>query len=67
MNAIKFEGGARGTAPLFVDQTEARRAEKKFRSHPPPPPPPFSQGLDDRLPPLIMLYRLVIIDDLPTV
>ena len=64
MNAIKFEGGARGTAPLFVDQTEARRAEKKFLSD---SPPPFSQGLDDRLPALIMLYRLVIIDDLPTV
>ena len=65
MNAIKFEGGARGAAPLFVDQTEARRAEKKFLSD--SPPPPFSQGLDDRLPPFIMLYRLVIIDDLPTV
>ena len=37
MNAIKFEGGARGTAPLFVDQTEARRAEKKFLSDSPPP------------------------------
>ena len=66
MNAIKFEGGARGAAPLFVDQTVARLAEKKFLSDT-PPPPPFSQGLDDRLPPLIMLYRLVIIDDLPTV
>ena len=38
MNAIKFEGGARGAAPLFVDQTEARRAEKKFLSDSPPPP-----------------------------
>ena len=64
MNAIKFEGGARGAAPLFVDQTEARRAQKNFFQT---APPPFSQGLDDRLPPLIMLYRLVIIDDLPTV
>ena len=36
--------------PLFLDQTEARRAEKKFFSR--PPPLPLSQGLDD-WPPLI--------------
>ena len=30
------KGGARGAAPLLVDQTEARRAEKKFLSHRPP-------------------------------
>ena len=36
-------------APLFLDQTEAWRAEKTFfRDH--PPPPPLSQGLDDRAP-----------------
>ena len=33
------KGGARGAAPLLVDQTEARRAEKKFLSDRPPPPP----------------------------
>ena len=31
---------------LFYDQTEARRAEKKFFTH-----PPLSQGLDFRAPP----------------
>ena len=30
--------------PLFLDQTEARRAEKKIFE----PRPPLSQGLDDR-------------------
>ena len=34
-------------APLFLDQTEARRAEKIFFWRPPPPPPPLSEGLDD--------------------
>ena len=33
-------------APLFLDQNEARRAEKIFFLR--PPPPPSSQGLDDR-------------------
>ena len=32
-------GGARGPAPFFLDQTEARRAEKKFFWRLPPPPP----------------------------
>ena len=33
--------------PLFLDQTEARGAEKtSFGDR--PPPPPLSQGLDDR-------------------
>ena len=32
--------------PLFLDQTEARRAEKGFLRL--PPPPTLSQGLDDR-------------------
>ena len=35
-----------GPVPLFFDQNEARRAEKKFFGH--CPPPPLSQGLDDR-------------------
>ena len=33
--------------PLFLDQTEARRAEKNFFGDRPPLP----EGLDDRLPP----------------
>ena len=49
-------GGARGTrAPLFLDQTEGRRAEKFFKTVPLIsesgwPGPPLSEGLD---PPLI--------------
>ena len=43
--------GARPSSPspIFLDQTEARRAEKKiFRRPPlPPPPPHLSKGLDD--------------------
>ena len=47
-------GGVR-PLPLFLDQTEARRAKKHFFWRPPPPflrmwmtapPPPLSQGLD---------------------
>ena len=35
-------GGPRGPAPnLFLDQTEARRDEKKIFEDPPPPPPPY--------------------------
>ena len=39
----------KGPAPLFLDQTEARRDKKKFFGDPPPPPPPLSQGLDPAL------------------
>ena len=49
----------RGPPPLFLDQTEARRAETIFlRDHPSPPylrvwmtgpPPPLSQDLDPAL------------------
>ena len=35
--------------PLFLDQTEVRRAEKIFWGDPPPPLP---KGLDDQVPPL---------------
>lgn len=35
--------------PLFLDQSEARRAEKTFFLR---PPPPLSHSLDDRAPPL---------------
>ena len=48
--------GPGGTGlPLFLDETETRRAEKKFFSRPPPSPylrvwmtgpPPLSKGLD---------------------
>ena len=57
-----FSGGSRGGArggggavpPFFLDQTEARRAEKTFSDTRPPllsgsgglPPPPLSEGLD---------------------
>ena len=34
--------------PLFLDQTEARRAEKIW-GETAPPPPPLSQGLDPAL------------------
>ena len=43
------QGGARRAwSPLFLDQTEAPRAEKNFvETAPPPPPcPTLSQGLD---------------------
>ena len=54
-NFPEISGGARGEAggagsPLFLDQTEARRAEKSFLRPPPPPPSPLSQGLYDRTP-----------------
>ena len=56
-------GGPGGSAtPLFLDQTEARRAEKIFfwrpaphlylrvwMTTPPPPPHPLSEGLDPAL------------------
>ena len=52
-------GASRGGAweanlPLFLDQTEARRAENKiFKTAPPPPPNPYShplyQSLDEPL------------------
>ena len=45
--------GPRGPAPpppLFLDQTEARGAEKHFFGDPPPPPSlSFSEGLDPPL------------------
>ena len=40
--------GALQPPPLFLDQTEARIAEKIFETA----PPPLSQGLDDPSPPL---------------
>ena len=62
----RSRGGARGarpSPPLFLDQTEAQRAEKEFfwRPGPPlsqglnyhPPPPPLSEGVD---PPLFTVF-----------
>ena len=55
-----FSEGARRARsplpPLFLDQTEAQRAEKKFLT---PPPPPFSQGLDNRAPPYLIRNLMV--------
>ena len=58
-NCCKCKGGSRPAgargSPLFLDQTEARRAEINFfgdHSHdnpPPPPPIPLSHGLDPPL------------------
>ena len=39
--------------PLFLDQTEARRAKKIFLEDPPPPP---SQSLDDRVLPYLKVW-----------
>ena len=53
-----FNGGPRGGArgaqppPLFLDQTEAQRAQKKILETAPPSPILLSQGLDDRDPSL---------------
>ena len=46
--AVADPGQGPTSLPLFLDQTEARRAEKKFLGdrpppHPPPPPPLISR------------------------
>ena len=46
--------GPASPPPLFLDQTEAQKAEKKFLR--PPPPPPSSQGLDEHSPPPAILF-----------
>ena len=64
INVLNRSGGFREGArrarsplpPLFLDQTEAQRAEKKKLT---PPPPPFSQGLDDRAPPYLIRNLMV--------
>ena len=43
-------GSPRPPPPLFLDQTDSRRAEKNFFWW--PSPPPLSKGLDDHAPPL---------------
>ena len=54
--AWRIQGGARGAAPppLFLDQNEARRAEKIFLEA-----APLSQGLDDRDPSLFSVYEVI--------
>ena len=55
---LQSSGGSKGGArwaqasPLFLDQTEAWRAEKFFFWDQPPTPFPLSQGLHDRTSPL---------------
>ena len=49
MSSSGSRGGAR--PPLFLDQTETRRAENIFLGDRLPPPPP--KGLDDRRPPYL--------------
>ena len=41
------EGSWGAGPPLFLDQTEARRAEKNFFGESPPLPPSLPKGLDD--------------------
>ena len=43
-------------APLFLDQTEARRAEKIIILGEHPPPHPLCKGLDDRDPPYLKVW-----------
>ena len=45
--------GGPGSPSLFLDQIDARRAEKKFLRS---PPPTLSQGLDDRAPPYLKVW-----------
>ena len=49
----RIQRGARPLPLLFLDQTEARRAEKKIGGPPPSPHFALSNGLDDRPTPLI--------------
>ena len=52
--------------PLFLDQTETRRAEKNFFGYRPPPPP--SKGLDDLEPlPLSQGLDLILLFTTKTV
>ena len=43
------EGPGGGRLTLFLDQTEAPKAEKNLFGDRDPPPPPLSEGLDQPL------------------
>ena len=43
---IQQRGPGEAALPLFLDQTEARRAEKNIWDPTPPPPASLSEGLD---------------------
>ena len=43
------EGPGGGRLTLFLDQTEAPKAETFLETGTPPPPPPLSEGLDQPL------------------
>ena len=51
-------GGA-GSSPYFLDQTEARMAEKVFFGDRPPPSPPLSPGLDPALSTVVDAFEKV--------
>ena len=54
MNKVLVSSGSRGPGlPLFLDQTEPRKAEKNFWRA----PLPFPKGLDDRPPPAPLISR----------
>ena len=52
MNIATTVAGPGVSPPLFLDQTQARRAEKNFLGDR-PPPPYLKVGLDDQPLPLI--------------
>ena len=49
------EGPGGPVPPLFLDHTEAQKAEKNFFGDHPPSPPP-SKGLDDRAPTYLKVW-----------
>ena len=53
-------GSGEGPAPLFLDQTEARRAEKMFLWRPPLPPPPYLNTVGA----INMLFFLLLLQDI---
>ena len=53
MPVVDPEEGSLPPPPIFLDQTEARRAQKNLCRGGGRLPPPLSKGLDDLPPPLI--------------